>query len=266
MNYENGLSILKSYAEDKDWFLTFILFESRLQENLYREKLYGSTEQIRADRAQIVDQLNQLAWEHLGKSFNDLCANSTDELESSSTPITKSAMATNAHDNSTGTGFLATPPQKIVSQPDHSQVFIGYSNKDKKYLEEFHSHLAYYIRTGKFDFWDNTKIQPGANWREEIGKALDMAQVAVLLVSADFIASDFIANNELPVLLAAAAHKGTIIYSVILRPCVFNDTELAQFHPINDVANPLSTMSKGKRDAVWTKIAESIRDRFQADS
>ena len=75
MDYENGLSILKSHAEGKDWFSTFLVFESRLRENLSREKLYGSTEQIRADRAQIVEQLNQLAWEQLNESFNDLCSN-----------------------------------------------------------------------------------------------------------------------------------------------------------------------------------------------
>ena len=133
-------------------------------------------------------------------------------------------------------------------------------------MEELHSHLAYYTRTGKIDFWDNTKILPGTKWREEIEKALSMARVAVLLISADFLASDFIANNELPSLLAGTTDKGKIIYPVILRPCAFNDTELAQFHPINDSATPLSTMSKGKRDAVWAKIAGLIRDKLQADS
>jgi hypothetical protein len=126
-------------------------------------------------------------------------------------------------------------------------------------LEELHSHLAYYTRTGKIDVWDDTKFPRSAKRSEEIEQALSTARVAVLLISADFLASDSLANNELISLLAAAAYKGTTIYSVILRSCVFDDTELAQFHPINDAANPLSTMSKGKRDAVWTKIAELIR-------
>jgi hypothetical protein len=264
VNYENGLTILKSYAEGKDWFSIFLLFEYRLKENLYRERLHGSTEQIRADRAQIVDQLNQLAYEYCDKSFNDLCTNSTNDLKPASTPITESAITTHSYDNSTSGNFIV--PQKIGSQPSHPHVFIGYSHKDKKYLEELHTHLAYYTRTGQIDFWDNTKIQPGAKWHEEMEKALSMARVAVLLVSADFLASDFIANNDLPSLLASTAHRGTIIYTVILRPCTFNNTELAQFHPINDSANPLSAMGKGKREAVWAKIAELIRDKLQGDS
>jgi len=266
MDYENGLSILKSYAEGKDWFSMFLLFENRLRENLYREKLYGSTEQIRADRAQIIDQLNQLAYEHCDKSFNDLCSNSTDHLKPAPTPITESVIATSTYDNSTSISTFAMSSQKIAPQPDHSHIFIGYSDKDKKYLEELHTHLAYYTRTGQIDFWDNTQIQPGAKWREEIEKALSMTQVAVLLISSDFLASDFITNNELPPILATAVHRGLTIYSVILRPCAFNDTELAQFQPVNDPVSPLSTMSKGKREVAWTKITELIRDKLQADS
>lgn len=264
MDYENGLSILRSYAEGKDWFSTFLVFESRLRENLSREKLHGSNEQTRADRSQIVEQLNQLAWEQLNRSFNDLCSNSTNRFEQAFTPITDSVMATNMYDDSTGSSSPATCSQKIAFQP--ALIFIGYSDKDKKYLEELHSHLAYYTRTGQIDFWDNTKMQPGAKWREEIEKALSMARVAILLVSSDFLASELIANNELPSILASAASKGTTIYSVILRPCAFNDTELAQFQPVNDPAIPLGTMSKGKREAVWAKIAKLTRDKLQVES
>jgi hypothetical protein len=156
-----------------------------------------------------------------------------------------------------------------ITMPKSPRIsaFISYSHKDKKYLQELHVHLAPYIRienldiqTETLDVWDDNKIPLGAKWREEIEKALQSAKVAVLLISPDFLASDFIVNNELPSLLIAAKQEGAIILPVILRSCAFKDTELAQFQSVNAPSNPLSRMAPGKRDTMWTKIAERIRE------
>jgi hypothetical protein len=72
MNYELGLQLLKSRLSQAA-LIEFYIFEARLRENLDRESLYGSTEAIRADRAEIVRSLNELVQSHLGESFNDLC-------------------------------------------------------------------------------------------------------------------------------------------------------------------------------------------------
>src|SRR6266699_6964941 len=100
-----------------------------------------------------------------------------------------------------------------------NEVFISYSHKDKKYFERLQTHLRPFLRTEQVNIWDDTKIQPGMNWTEEIRHALDSAKIAILLISADYLASDFIAQNELPPLLLAARQKGTVILSIILKPC-----------------------------------------------
>jgi nucleoside phosphorylase len=151
-----------------------------------------------------------------------------------------------------------------MSKPSRTSAFISYSHKDRKYLDELHVHLAQYVRMGIVDFWDDTKILPGSKWHEEIKKALEFAKVAVLLVSADFLASDYIATDELPPLLTAAEQEGATILPVILRPCAFKDTNLAQFQAINTPSKPLSNMTRGKREEVWTKVAAVIKNTLQS--
>lgn len=143
---------------------------------------------------------------------------------------------------------------------NRTKVFISYNHSDKKYLEELQAHLGFFARSGKLDYWDDTKIMPGNQWREEIRKAINSTKVAILLVSADFLNSEFITTDELPPLLLAAEYEGITILPVIVRPCVFKHTNLGRFQPVNAPSHPLSIMSKPRREREWVKIAERILD------
>jgi internalin A len=147
--------------------------------------------------------------------------------------------------------------------PDRYQAFISYSRHDRRSLDELHAHLDHYALSQAVDYWDDTKIPPGAKWREEIQKALKSAAIAILLVSPEFLASGFIARNELPPLLKAAEEEGVTILCVILRHCLFLDSHLRVFQAINPPSTPLSEMSRGRRDAVWASVARTVKNRLR---
>jgi hypothetical protein len=97
-----------------------------------------------------------------------------------------------------------------------TQVFISYSHRDADWLDRLRVHLKPLVRDSTIEVWDDTKIRPGAAWRMEIGMALANTKVAVLLISADFLASDFIASEELPRLLAAAVRRDSVTVNACL--------------------------------------------------
>jgi hypothetical protein len=140
-----------------------------------------------------------------------------------------------------------------------TKVFISYSHQDDVWLQRLRVHLKPLEREHRIEIWDDTVIKSGSNWKEEIGQALDATRVAVLLVSADFLASEFIASNELPLLLSAAKKEGAIILPVILSPSRFERSpNLAQFQAVNDPSRPLVSLAKGEQEAILVKVSEAI--------
>jgi formylglycine-generating enzyme required for sulfatase activity len=144
--------------------------------------------------------------------------------------------------------------------PARTQVFISYSHDDAEWLRRLQIALRPFTRNQTLDIWADTRIQPGSKWREEIQRALSMAKVAVLLVTPDFLASDFIANDELPPLLKAAEEDGLTIIWVAVRHSLYRETAIAAYQAANNPARPLAALSTSEQDEEFVKIALQIRD------
>lgn len=144
------------------------------------------------------------------------------------------------------------------------QVFISYAHEDAQWLKRLQTHLKPLERAGQIDRWDDTRIKAGMAWRKEIEQALAQAKVAVLLVSAAFLASDFIADNELPPLLEAAEREGALILSIILSPCRFERTPaLSRFQAANPPSRTLEEMGDPEWKRVLLAVSERIEEIFQ---
>jgi len=143
------------------------------------------------------------------------------------------------------------------------KVFISYSHSDSRWLDRLRVHLAPIEREGTLDLWDDTRIAAGQRWEEALRDALETAKVIVLLVSADFLASDFIIEGELPALLDRTSASGTTIIPLILSPSLFNHTNLGMFQAINSPEHPVSNMSPREQENMFARVSQTILERLR---
>ena len=141
---------------------------------------------------------------------------------------------------------------------ERNKVFISYSHLDKDYLNDIQRHFKPF--KNDIDFWDDSKILPGQKWKEEIKKAIAETKVAILLVSTDFLGSEFIATDELPPLLESAERDGAVILTVILKPCLFEEfDDLNKFQAINPPSRPISKMDENEREELYVNLVRQTK-------
>lgn len=102
-----------------------------------------------------------------------------------------------------------------------SSIFLSYSHKDEKVKDRLLVQLKVLESAGLVDLWNDDRITPGSNWKLEIDQALARASVAILLVTANFLTSDFILNKEVPEILERHKKDGLKVYPVIAKPCAW---------------------------------------------
>jgi hypothetical protein len=147
-----------------------------------------------------------------------------------------------------------------------SDVFISYSHRDARFKDELLAHLRALENQGVAKFWDTSEIPAGADWSTEIKKAINDAEVAILLVSPDFLASEFLMNEELPALLKRAEERNTLILPILVRNTAWFTIapELAQFQFLNDVRKPLAASSRHGRERQLASIAQHLTELLTA--
>jgi hypothetical protein len=143
------------------------------------------------------------------------------------------------------------------------KVFISYSHEDRKWLKELQTQLAPYVQNGMMTVWDDSQIRAGAAWNESIEQAVASAKVAVLLVSPEFLASEFISKRELPPLLEAASSGGVAILWVPVRSSSVGVTPIAAYQATHSPEKPLASLPRAARDKALVDICKMIQQEYQ---
>ncbi len=138
-----------------------------------------------------------------------------------------------------------------------NKVFISYSHADERWLDLLLKHLKPLMKDG-LQVWSDRDILPGERWPVEIEKSLDGACVAVLLLSGNFLASDFIQEKEVPRFLEPARNGEVIILPVLISACLWDRNEIFQFQSPANVEKPLAGLRSNQREQVLVDVAKAI--------
>jgi hypothetical protein len=142
------------------------------------------------------------------------------------------------------------------------RVFISYSHRDEEWKDRLVGHLRDLARKGEIDVWHDRLIEAGADWQTRIQAAIDSADTAILLISADFLNSPFIQQEEVARILQRRAEQGLQVIPVIARPCAWTGVEWLrdlQARPLD--GRPLSSAAVHEAESDLAALALEIYPR-----
>jgi len=140
------------------------------------------------------------------------------------------------------------------------RLFMSYSHRDERLRAKLERALALLRWERLIEPWSDRDLVAGEEWRAGIEQNLEQAEIILLLVSADFIASDFIQRVELRQALERHEHKKALVIPVILRPCDWNTAPFARLEALPTKGKPIVMWRP--EDAGFTQVAKGIRKRI----
>ena len=137
------------------------------------------------------------------------------------------------------------------------KLFISYAHKDEPLLRELEKHLTVLRRNGVIEPWYDREINPGAEWKGEIDDRLGEADIVLLLVSPDFLASDYCMDVEMKRAMEQHAAGEATVVPVILRPCLWTDTPFGKLQALSSDGKPISDADS--QDKAFAAVATSLQ-------
>lgn len=137
------------------------------------------------------------------------------------------------------------------------KLFYSYSHKDEDLREELVKHLSILKRQGVLEAWHDRQIDAGAEWANEIDEHLNEAQIILLLISSDFMASDYCYDIEMKRAMERHEANEAVVIPIILRSCVWQGAPFGKIQGLPKDMKPVKDWPD--RDQAFTNIAQGIR-------
>ena len=139
------------------------------------------------------------------------------------------------------------------------KIFISYSHRDETYKDELVTILTPLQDEGVLEIWQDREIMPGDEWYEAIQDAMNSCNLALLLISADFLTSRFIRDKELTRLLERRKQEGLRVVPIIVRQCMWQSKSvLKDIQALPRDGKAISSFED--RDQIWTDIGRVIEN------
>jgi tetratricopeptide (TPR) repeat protein len=151
----------------------------------------------------------------------------------------------------------AIPAAPAAGRP--LKVFVSYSHQDDALRERLDVHLSLLKRQGVLEVWHDRRLQGGEHWEEAIDQALEEADIVLLLISPDFLASDYCYGRELTVALERDRRHEAVVVPLLLHPCDWQSAPFARCQAFPRDNQPISVHPRGENAAFSLVVAELRR-------
>jgi predicted ATP-binding protein involved in virulence len=155
---------------------------------------------------------------------------------------------------------VANRDKILLSSRNFMKVFISYSRRDKDLLDKLNAHLGSLRHTGKIT-WSDQDIEVGNEWERALGEHLDTADIILLLISADFLASDYCYSIELQRALKRHENREAYVTPVILRACDWKNSPIGKLQVLPTDGKPLNSWPE--TDEALTNVVKGLRRIIQ---
>jgi hypothetical protein len=141
------------------------------------------------------------------------------------------------------------------------KIFYSYSRKDQALREKLDQHLAPLKYAGLIVPWYDLLLEPGSDWKKDIGNQLDTADMILLLVSANFLSSEYCYSIELKQALERDSRQEACVIPVILEPCDWKHSWIP-FSKLTALPNHETAITEWEnREAAFASVAQNIRGK-----